>query len=283
MKPLRTLKLAEVLKPGQAFHFARTRVQSATPFHFHTHDYFEIFLIEGGSGLHHINGSDLPLRSGDLVFLRDADRHTFSGNALEIANLSFPKRTILAFAKRWFGDRFDFYGMKKLPQMRRLSPVEVRIHQNKIETIQASGQSALALEWYLAGLFLNPGLRAERSSPSGNREEPPAWIGECEEKIQRPEIFRRGTAALVELTGLSAAHLSREIKKRIGLTPTAWVNEARLNWAARQLELGEEAIIDISLACGFESLAYFYKLFQKKHGQTPQAYRSRARKIFGIV
>ncbi|MBL8994872.1 MAG: AraC family ligand binding domain-containing protein, partial [Spirochaetia bacterium] len=106
---MKRLKLAEVLKPGQAFHFARTRVQSATPFHFHTHDHFEIFLVEGGSGLHHINGADLHLKSGDLVFLRDTDHHTFSGNALQIANLSFPKKTIASFSKRWFGGAFDFY------------------------------------------------------------------------------------------------------------------------------------------------------------------------------
>lgn len=280
---MRKLRLAEVLKPGQAFHFARTRVQSELPFHPHTHDYYEIFLIEGGSGLHHINGADLPLKAGDLVFLRDSDRHTFSGNALQIANLSFPKKTIASFSKRWFGGEYDFYGRKKLPLMKTLSPVEIQIHQNKIETLLVSARSALALEWFLAGLFLSPELRSELSSVPKNRGNVPEWISECAGKIEKPEVFRRGTHSLGVLTGLSPAHISREIKKHFGLTPTAWINEARLGWAARQLQLGEEPIVDISIACGFESLAYFYKLFQKKYGQTPQVYRLRARKIFGMA
>ncbi|MBL8993892.1 MAG: helix-turn-helix transcriptional regulator, partial [Spirochaetia bacterium] len=178
---------------------------------------------------------------------------------------------------------FDFYGSKKLPLTKHLSPVETQVHQNKIETILASAKSALALEWFLSGLFLNPGLRPDQSSQTKTPGKVPDWIGECAEKIQRPDVFRRGTHALVELTGLSPAHLSREIKKQLGLTPTDWINVSRLDFAARQLQLGEEPIVDISTDCGFESLAYFYKLFQKKYGQTPQAYRMRARKIFGMV
>lgn len=69
----------------------------------------------------------------------------------------------------------------------------------------------------------------------------------------------------------------------LGKTPTEAVNEARLDWAAMRLTRSDAAILDISLDCGFESLAYFYKIFERRYGVSPRRYRVSARRILGMA
>jgi hypothetical protein len=90
VKPIRKILHSEFVTEKEVFHFAKSRVDSTGPFHWHTHDYDEIFVIESGVGKHHINQKVIPISAGDLVLMRASDRHTFSGSALVIANLFFP-------------------------------------------------------------------------------------------------------------------------------------------------------------------------------------------------
>ena len=43
----------------------------------HTHEYYELFLMLDGNALHKVNGAELPLGRGDLVFIRPFDDHDY--------------------------------------------------------------------------------------------------------------------------------------------------------------------------------------------------------------
>jgi len=107
----------------------------------------------------------------------------------------------------------------------------------------------------------------------------PEWLAQAIEKIRDPQNFVGGTLQFAALAARSAEHVARETKKHLGVTPTDLVNDARLDYAAMQLETSTKKIIEISTTCGFENLGHFYKLFQKKFGKSPRKYRLYHQKI----
>lgn len=59
---------------------------------FHTHTFYEFFLINKGKGIHRINGSSVLLSEGSFVFVRPSDRHGYdflNQYDLELINISF--------------------------------------------------------------------------------------------------------------------------------------------------------------------------------------------------
>ncbi|MBS1752800.1 MAG: AraC family transcriptional regulator [Bacteroidetes bacterium] len=63
--------------------------------------------------------------------------------------------------------------------------------------------------------------------------------------------------------------------KRAMKTPFSdYVNDIRIGHSCRMLTASDKTIKEIALECGFESLTYFNRVFQKKNGMTPSRYRA---------
>ena len=78
---------------------------------------------------------------------------------------------------------------------------------------------------------------------------------------------------LAKLTHCDLCWLSREIKNRTGKTYTEILQEKRLSQAAFLLQTTKIRVSDISLAVGYENVSYFHRLFVKRFGMAPRAYR----------
>jgi len=84
-------------------------------------------------------------------------------------------------------------------------------------------------------------------------------------------------AVLAQACGLSEDHFIRRFRTLVGQTPAQYVLERRLAAAAQRLLAGDEAIDDIATACGFPDRFYFTRMFGRKMGLPPAAYRARGR------
>ena len=89
----------------------------------------------------------------------------------------------------------------------------------------------------------------------------------------RPENFRAGVARLRQLAGRSSCHLCKSFRKHLGKTPTDFVNELRINHAARLLADSQDDILAIADFLNFQSLSRFYSLFRRQYGVSPGAFR----------
>ena len=58
-------------------------------------------------------------------------------------------------------------------------------------------------------------------------------------------------------------------------TPFHYLLEFRVNQAKNLLVSGDEAVVEIALACGFESASYFNRVFRRCVGMTPSEFRRR--------
>lgn len=128
------------------------------------------------------------------------------------------------------------------------------------------------------------GSRADYLTPEANRHheasQEPAWLRFVCERMVEVENLRQGVPRMLELSGVSAPHLSRSFRQHLQQTPTEFVNHLRLEQAAMRLAATQQSILDISWDCGFENLSYFYRLFKRAYGFSPKAYRQHAQKGF---
>ncbi|HEY7286575.1 MAG TPA: AraC family transcriptional regulator [Vicinamibacterales bacterium] len=82
--------------------------------------------------------------------------------------------------------------------------------------------------------------------------------------------------------GISPSHLIRQFEAVFGTTPHQFRIESRLDLAKRLLASGEYSVTDACMEVGFSSLGSFSTLFLTRVGESPSAYRRRARAVFSV-
>jgi AraC-like DNA-binding protein len=88
------------------------------------------------------------------------------------------------------------------------------------------------------------------------------------------QITREDIAADLNL---NPDHLGKLFKKATGKRISDYINELRVNEAARQLLESDKSITEIAFSVGFESMSTFYRIFQKFIGEQPVNYREKNR------
>ncbi len=82
-------------------------------------------------------------------------------------------------------------------------------------------------------------------------------------------------ASLAAQAGLSVFHFHRVFSAAAGETPKQFTLRLRLGRAAAMLLTTDHSVLDVALACGFQSHEAFCRAFRKRLGLTPSAYRTR--------
>jgi len=83
------------------------------------------------------------------------------------------------------------------------------------------------------------------------------------------------TEELCKTIGMSEKSLYRFLKSRINMTLKELIDVTRLNHAIYLLSYTEKDNSTIACECGFSNDNTFYRLFKKRYGMTPLAYRNR--------
>ena len=267
MEILRWNKIA----PKAAFHAARDTKTRARPLRDHGHDFAELFWIDAGRGVHRINGAEIPLRPGSLVLMRPSDRHGIDPDTREgvkLTNIAFPRDAFDDLGSRYFTRR-AFWQPGKFPVMHQTEPGQLHRLNRWADDLSQAPRERLFLDRFL--------LNVLTELDGGHGDTPPKnapdWLVEACRAIQKRENFSGGVEQFLRLCGRSREHVARTVRLHLGKTPTDYVNGIRIAYAQRQLEMGDQTILDIALDCGIENLSHFYSLFRAQTGMTPRAYR----------
>lgn len=84
---------------------------------------------------------------------------------------------------------------------------------------------------------------------------------------------------LGDQVGLSNRSLIRRFKLATGMTPSAYLQEVRIDSARRLLVQSDKRVDEITRLVGYEDFSSFSKLFKRKNGMTPSEYRARLRPV----
>ncbi len=263
--------------PNEAFHLARSLKTHRHPLQEHRHDFAEICWVEAGDGHHHLNGSIQDLRAGDVFFILPDDAHgltTGANRTMAIVNLAFLPSQVEELRTRYFSkEERWFWGHRQAAGCERFASEQIARIGRAVDRLALSSREKFPLDWFLLTLFQELGAREAAALPT----ELPDWLRDACQRIRRPEHFREGVASFYKLAGKSPEHVARTMRALTGLTPTDYVNRARLDHAALQLRTGQVPVTQVAYDSGFENLSHFFHLFRRRFRTSPSAYRQRRR------
>jgi AraC family transcriptional regulator len=75
--------------------------------------------------------------------------------------------------------------------------------------------------------------------------------------------------------GLSKFHFQRLFKSAMGVTPSRYHINLRMNLARRLLRETKKSVVDIALEVGYANPSHFAQLFRRETGLSPSDYRRR--------
>lgn len=243
------------------------------------HDFYEITLITQGNMRMTVNEEEYLLKSGCLLLIRPGDVHSRSEiEKCAYINLAFPANVI--------EEMFQYldipYMQKKILTLPRPPKAALSLGETLLLKAQLENLNLLPAKEYrvinveLRRLLLDimlqyflPIFFAPKSMLC------PSWFNSLMEKLEEPEMFASSLDELARIGGCTKEHLCRSFRKYLGVSPTAYLNAKRLNYAANMLVHSDAKVIDIAYASGFQSLSRFYHAFKKEFQTTPLEYRKR--------
>jgi transcriptional regulator GlxA family with amidase domain len=127
-------------------------------------------------------------------------------------------------------------------------------------------------------LFLKrPGGQSQFSAHLAAQLDGDGPIGELQRWILDNLSSDLTIEALAQRVHMSPRNFVRNFEREAGAPPGVFVERARLDAARRALEDGEDQIETIARHCGFTSAEILRRLFQRRLGVSPTAYRKRFR------
>lgn len=256
----------------------------------HTHNYIEVIYMCSGSTHHIVNGEDVILKQGELLFLsQTATQEIYPAGQDDIA-VNF---IVLP--------EFFQYGLNMM------EPEENQLRSFVIDCLRGEKQNAGYLHFKVADVLPVQNLVENLIWTIWNRQPNKRRTNQvtmgllflqlmnCMDKLETDgnageqklmisvlsyieTHYRDGELTeLAESLHYDVCWLSREIKRRTGKTYTELVQAKRLSQAAYLLTATGMSVLDVALAVGYDNISYFHRIFQKKYGMTPRKYRISAK------
>ena len=106
-----------------------------------------------------------------------------------------------------------------------------------------------------------------------------AVIADCQAWIAENLACANPVTRLGERAGLKPRTFARRFRAATGYQPMEYVHTLRIEEAKRQLERGNLPVDDVGHAVGYEDPTSFRRLFRRRTGMTPSAYRRKFLRI----
>jgi AraC-like DNA-binding protein/mannose-6-phosphate isomerase-like protein (cupin superfamily) len=268
-------KLIQIRKHTRFVHFPK-----------HTHNYVEVIYVCEGKTNHIINGEELTLQEGELLFLnQNATQEIMPAGAKDIAVNFIILPEFFDQALLMIGDEEnlirDFIigclkGEEEHVSYLHFKVEEVLPIQNLVEnliwTILYSQQNKRKINQSTMGLLLLHLMNhTDKVTVGKNHSEQELLLSVLrfvEEHYKEGKLSELAFELHYDLYSLS-----RMIKKMTNKNYTELVQNKRLNQAAYLLANTKHSVADIGLAIGYDNLSYFHRIFKEKYGVSPKKYR----------
>jgi transcriptional regulator GlxA family with amidase domain len=100
-----------------------------------------------------------------------------------------------------------------------------------------------------------------------------AIVASCQAWIAENYAVDNPVAAMVERSGLQARTFGRRFRAATGLRPIDHVHAVRIDEARHVLESSALSVDEVGFAVGYDDPTFFRRLFKRRTGLTPAAYR----------
>lgn len=253
----------------------------------HTHNYVEVIYMCEGQTTHIINGEEVILRKGELLFLNQhaiqeihpAEYHDIAVNfiilpeffdqaLLMIGEEENLIRSFIIGCLRCEDDQVSFLHFR----VAEVLPIQ-NLVENLIWTIMNDQKNNRSINQVTMGLLFLQLLNHTDKITVGENQYEQELLLTVLRYIE--EHYKDGN--LTELA--NSLHydlywLSRMVKRLTKKTYTELVQTKRLNQATYLLRTTKLPVADIGLAVGYDNLSYYHRIFRVKYGVSPKEYRT---------
>ena len=257
----------------------------------HTHDYVEVVYMCAGKTTHIVDGRQIKLEQGDLLFLSQSIHHEVCKAGEGDVAVNF------IILPDFFATTLTAIGEEETPLRKFLVDClcgqnaglgylhfrvsGIRVIQNLVEnllwTLLKESPNKRKISQMTMALLILQLMGHTDALVSDDKEETAAF-----QVLQYVEAnYAHGNfAEIAKMLHYDPSWLSREIKRKTGKTYTRLVQEKRLAQAAFLLKNTSRSISDISVAVGYENISYFHRIFADTYGMSPRHYRLQERTLF---
>ncbi len=242
----------------------------------HTHDHAEFFFVMSGKMIHFLNGkkSIMKPRTAQFIFPDYVHSLELAHGVREASwiNISFPL-SILTKDLNEMIIRLSFKEKNDAVSLPTLSMPNWELYMSKInfllENHDKTQQEILFRNILMDLLIIYFQMLEKPADPCPN------WLTHAMQEMEKDENFIMGLERFIELSGKTQNHLTKQIKKHHGITPTQYINRLRLQKAESLLKNTDIAITDVVYESGFQNMSYFYERFKAKNNMRPIQYRNK--------
>ncbi len=255
----------------------------------HKHDEMELNFIENCKGARRIVGDSIEtLQNYDLVLLGGGLEHAWEQHECRMEGVH---EITVQFSVDLFGrtllEKNQMSSLRKLFQnaqngiafnLSAIMRLYDRIHE--ITRTQPGFYRVLKLFEILYELSLQDSYHLLTSSAFAHVEN----VTESR-RVKKVEAFIDShyrdevrLQTLADLASMTPTAFSRFFKLRTGKSISDYIIDVRLGHASRMLADSTHSIVEICYDCGFNNVSNFNRIFKKKKGCTPSAFRENYRK-----
>lgn len=252
----------------------------------HRHNYVEVIYMCKGTTTHIIDGNEVVLEEGDLLFLnQNAVQEILPAGKDDLA-INFiiqPQFFDRAFEMIGADDNLlrDFLVGSLCEDRRRTSylyfhvadvlPIQ-NLVENMVWSLLNNQMNRRSCNQLTMGLLVLHLLNHIEKMEAGGK----AYHQEFEVTVLNyvGTRYKDGSLAeLAEVMGYSVYWLSHEIKKRTGKTYKELVQTKRMNQAAYMLTNSGVPVAEVIRMVGYDNTSYFYRKFKERYGVSPKEFR----------
>lgn len=271
----------EIIQDNNSVEFLSRVISSGASF-YHTHSYYEIFYVLSGTVEHYFNGRKEILTPGDLYILAPGDVHNFLGGT----DAEYSHRDIMLSCRLWdimcenlHVNLFDVL----LPSQQKihLSLDGMRSLETTMSHFFSYRQKNITTDenpfvYIILSDIIKRYLFRYAPTNSSTDAQVPLWLTKLINQLSLPENITKDKREILSTLHYSQEHVCRVFKQHMHETITDYINNKRLDLAASMFCSTTKTVREICNECGFESTAYFSKLFQKRFGVVPSKFRSQS-------
>lgn len=236
----------------------------------HSHEEFVVGAMTLGAEWLAIGSRRHVAAAGDLILIAPGEAHSNEGVGAEAFGYAvmYMPVPLIAEAIRSLDERPVPLSFRD-PVIRdsNLHSGLLRAHALLSRTCNELEQQSVLLE-FVGQLFLSDRLlKSKRSAPEH------ASIRVAREYIDAHFCDSISLSFLSDLTGLSAFHLLRCFQRQVGLSPSRYQTQLRINRCKQLLKEGN-GIAEVAATLGFADQSHLTRQFHRIVGITPKRYQS---------
>ena len=250
----------------------------------HWHDEVELIVIKKGRGIVYVNLKKYEVQTGDVIFIFSGQLHSieqFEQEIMEYENIIFQSRLLKSSGPDFCGDNLIF---PLLSGMMNIYPIINRscyFYPQLFTWVQGIDNMCssrpygyqLAVKGYLFQIMF---LIITNSPHSIHLNSNQKALEKIKSILTYISVHYAESITIEDMANFcfySPSYFMKFFKEYMHTGFIHYLNDYRLEMAAKKLLTTSDTILNIAVSSGFENLSYFNRSFKKKYGITPGQYR----------